>query len=73
MLSAVQNAVTPPYPLGAKPQAHELVCAGRHRTSVWIVTGIHSLGEDGVEEKRLEWKSPPVCLQRSRHLKTSGL
>lgn len=70
MLRAVQNAVTPPYPLGAKPQAHELFCAVGHRTRVWIVTGIHSLGEDGVGAKRLEWKSPrePLCVCKGRDI-----
>lgn len=53
-LGAVQNAVTPPYPLGTMPQAYKLLCAIGQRTRVWVVTGICSFGEDEVGEKRLE-------------------
>lgn len=65
ILSAVQNAIIPPYSLGAKPQAHALFSATGHCRRVWVVTGIHSLGEDGLRAKRLVRKSPckplPVC------------
>lgn len=68
MLSAVQNVVTPPCPLVAQPQSHEPFCAVGHRTRVWVVTGIHSLGENGVGVKRLKWKSPRerLCVCKGR-------
>lgn len=65
VLSAVQNTITPPYSLGAKPQAQDLFSAIGQCRRVWAVTGIHSLGGDGLRAKRLAWKSPckplPVC------------
>lgn len=53
VLTAVQNAITPPYSLGAKPQAQDLFSTIGHCRRVWIVIGIYSLEEDGLRAKRL--------------------